>query len=205
MNLSCILQIIPNLRKEFKMNRHPIKYFTLVTTLAFSMSVFFSTFFIQEKSVQAQHAGGGIIDTTKQPGTDAPSFHSSFAPYEGTIPIPWVDEKPNPITIKVTEVITYEIPVDEKKFNEKKLTFEDLEMKEVSNNSEINFHQVDCYFFKVVKQTQVRTVENLSCKRERDGTQYWLSDGKKYVEWGRWSNWSPEKEEKNIEMAEKKP
>jgi len=187
------------------MNRRPIKYFTLVTTLAFSMSVFFSTFFIQEKSVQAQHAGGGIIDTTKQPGTDAPSFHSSFAPYEGTIPIPWVDEKPNPITIKVTEVITYEIPVDEKKFNEKKLTFEDLEMKEVSNNSEINFHQVDCYFFKVVKQTQVRTVENLSCKRERDGTQYWLSDGKKYVEWGKWSNWVPEKEEKNIEMAEKKP
>ena len=76
-------------------------------------------------------------------------------------------------------------------------------MKEVSNNSEINFHQVDCYFFKVIKQTQVRTVENLSCKRERDGTQYWLSDGKKYVEWGKWSNWSPEKEEKNIEMAEK--
>ncbi|HHT9114576.1 MAG: hypothetical protein HZA47_12030 [Planctomycetes bacterium] len=187
------------------MKRHSIKYHISGAALVFGISVFFSTFLMQEKSVQAQHAGGGIIDTSKQPGTDAPSFHSSFAPYEGTIPIPWVDEKPNPITIKVTEVITYEIPVDEKKFNEKKLTFEDLEMKEVSNNSEINFHQVDCYFFKVIKQTQVRTVENLSCKRERDGTQYWLSDGKKYVEWGRWSNWSPEKGEKNIEMAEKKP
>ena len=187
------------------MDRRPIKYFTLGATLAFSMSVFFSTFFIQEKSVQGQHAGGGIIDTTKQPGKEAPSYHQSFVPYEGTIQVPWIDEKPNPVTIKVTEVITYEIPVDEKKFNEKKLTFEDLEMKEVSNNSEINFHQVDCYFFKVIKQTQVRTVENLSCKRERDGTQYWLSDGKKYVEWGKWSNWSPDKEEKNIEMAEKKP
>lgn len=187
------------------MKRHSIKFHISGAALVFGISVFFSTFLMQEKSVQAQHAGGGIIDTTKQPGADAPSFHSSFAPYEGTIPIPWVDEKPNPLTIKVTEVITYEIPVDEKKFNEKKLTFEDLEMKEVSNNSEINFHQVDCYFFKVIKQTQVRTVENLSCKRERDGTQYWLSDGKKYVEWGRWSNWVPEKEEKNIEMAEKKP
>ena len=78
----------------------------------------------------------------------------------------------------------------------KNLTFDDLEMKEVSNNSEINFHQVDCYFFKVIKQTQVRTVEDHSCKRERDGTQYWLSDGKRYVEWGRWSNWIPEKRRK---------
>ena len=187
------------------MDRHPIKYYISGTALVFGIFVFFSAFLMQEKSVQGQHAGGGIIDTTKQPSAEAPSFHSSFAPYEGTVPLPWIDEKPNPITIKVTEVVTYEIPVDEKKFNEKKLTFEDLEMKEVSNNSEINFHQVDCYFFKVVKQTQVRTAENLSCKRERDGTQYWLSDGKKYIEWGKWSSWIPEKEEKNIEMAEKKP
>jgi hypothetical protein len=33
-----------------------------------------------------------------------------------------------------------------------------------------------------------------------------LSDGKKYIEWGKWSNWISEKqEEKNLEMAEKKP
>src|SRR4030067_2268923 len=118
------------------MDRRPIKYYISGTALVFGISVFFSAFLMQEKSVQPQHAGGGIIDTTKHPGSESPSFHSSFAPYEGTIPIPWVDEKPNPITIKVTEVITYEIPVDEKKFNEKKLTFEDLEMKEGSNNSE---------------------------------------------------------------------
>lgn len=187
------------------MNLRPAKYFTLGTILSVSTSVFFCAFFMQEASVQGQHAGGGIIDTTKQPGKDSPSYHSSFAPYEGTIPLPWIDEKPNAITIKVTEITTYEIPVDEKKFNEKKLTFEDLELKEVANNSEINFHQVDCYFFKVTKQTQVRTVENLICKREREGTQYWLSNGKKYVEWGKWSSWSPEKEEKNIEMVGKKP
>ncbi len=187
------------------MNRCPIKYFTLGTMLVLSMPVFLSTFFMQEKSAHGQHAGGGIIDTYKQPGTSTPSFHQSFVPYEGTIQLPWIDEKPNAITIKVTETITYEIPVDEKKFNEKKLTFEDLELKEVANNSEINFHQVDCYFFKVVKQTQVRTIENLTCKREREGTQYWLSDGKKYVEWGKWSSWNLDKEDKNIEMAEKKP
>jgi len=54
------------------MNRHPIKYFTLGTILAVNISVFFCTFFMQEKSVQGQHAGGGIIDTTKQPGKEAP-------------------------------------------------------------------------------------------------------------------------------------
>lgn len=161
--------------------------------------------FFTEKSVQGQHAGGGIIDTYRQPGTSTPSIHQSFAPYEGTVPIPWIDEKPNPISIKVTETITYEIPVEEKKFNEKKLTIEDLELKEVNNNSEINFHQVDCYYFKIVKQSQVRTIENLTCKRERDGTQYWLSNGKKYVEWGNWSNWVTEKKDRNVDIAEKKP
>ncbi|KXK32740.1 MAG: hypothetical protein UZ01_00162 [Candidatus Brocadia sinica] len=174
-------------------------------SLALGISVLSSAFVIKGNDVQAQHAGGGIIDTTKQPGKELPSFHQSFAPYEGTVQIPWIDEKPNPISIKVTDIITYEIPVDEKKFNEKKLTSEDLEMKEVKNNSEINFHQVDCHFFKIIKQTQTRTVENLTCAREREGTQYWLSDGKKYVEWGEWSNWKFEKEDHGIEMAEKKP
>lgn len=174
-------------------------------TLVFGISTFFSISLIKENLLLAQHAGGGIIDTRKQPGRDLPSYHQSFAPYEGTIQIPWIDEKPNPISIKVTEVITYEIPVDEKKFNEKKLTAEDLELMEVKNNSEINFHQVDCLFFKIIKQTQTRTVENLTCSRERDGTQYWLSDGKKYIEWGEWSNWKVGKEALGIEMAEKKP
>ncbi|MDO8743540.1 MAG: hypothetical protein Q7J76_00345, partial [Candidatus Brocadiaceae bacterium] len=104
------------------MKSHSIKYHISGAALVFGISVFFSTFLMQEKSVQGQHAGGGIIDTSKQPTTEAPSYHQSFVPYEGTIQVPWVDEKPNPVTIKITEVITYEIPVDEKKFNEKKLT-----------------------------------------------------------------------------------
>ncbi|MEP9412061.1 MAG: hypothetical protein HRF42_11825 [Candidatus Brocadia sp.] len=187
------------------MNNHHKKRVVPCFSLALSISIVLSTPFIKGNSAQAQHAGGGIIDTTKQPGKELPSYHQSFAPYGGTVQIPWIDEKPNPITIKVTEITTYEIPVDEKKFNEKKLTFEDLEMKEVRNNTEINFHQVDCLFFKIIKQTQTRMVENLTCTREREGTQYWLSDGKKYVEWGEWSNWKTEKEARSVEMAEKKP
>ena len=177
------------------------KYLFSFASLTLGLSMFLSAFFIKENVVLAQHAGGGIIDTSRQPG----SYHQSFALYGGTVPLPWLDEKPTPTSIKVTEIITYEVPVDEKKFNEKKLTIEDLELKEVANSSEINFHQVDCHFFKVIKQTQVRAVENLTCKRERDGTQYWLSDGKKYVEWGKWSSWTPEKEDKNVEMAKSQP
>lgn len=187
------------------MHKHRIKYITLGVTFVLSFSTFIGMSFIKEKQIQAQH-----IDIFGKLGKDPEkpeSYHQSFAPYGGTIPIPWIDEKPSPITIKVTEITTYEIPVDEKKFHEKKLTIDDLELKEVTNNSEINFHQVDCHFFKVIKQTQIRTVESLSYKREREGTQYWLSDGKKYIEWGGWSNWNPEKEEQNqsMEMAEKKP
>ncbi|UJS18995.1 MAG: hypothetical protein L3J17_08060 [Candidatus Jettenia sp.] len=178
------------------------KHFTLGATFFIGISLVFGVLSLREKPAQAQH-----IDIFGKLGKESPnSYHQSFAPYGGTVPIPWIDEKPTPITIKVTETITYEIPVDEKKFNEKKLTIEDLELKEVTNNSEINFHQVDCHFFKVIKQTQTRTVENLSYKREREGTQYWLSDGKKYIEWGKWSTWSPEKEEQGvIDVVEKKP
>ncbi|MCF6158728.1 MAG: hypothetical protein E3K32_09190 [wastewater metagenome] len=180
------------------------KYMTIGTLLG--ISAFFSISFIGKGPVYAQH-----IDIFGKLGEQKDSYHQSFAPYGGTVPIPWIDDKPTPTTIKVTEITTYEIPVDEKKLGEKKLTIDDLKLKEVTNASEINFHQVDCYFFHVVKQTQVRNVENLSFKRERDGTQYWLSDGKKYVEWGRWSDWVSEKESQKtlensgLEMAEKKP
>lgn len=182
-----------------------MKNYLIKSLICGSILTFYPCMLFTPKPAHGQHAGGGIIDTTKQPDSESPSYHQSFAPYGGTIQIPWIDEKPNPISIKVTETITYEIPVDEKKFNEKKLTVEDLELKEVNNNSEINFHQVDCLFFKIIKQTQARTIENLTCTRERDGTQYWLSDGKKYVEWGTWSNWKIEKETTGIEIAEKKP
>jgi hypothetical protein len=170
-------------------------------SLAVGIALFLTIFPLKENPAHAQHAGGGIIDTTKQPN----SYHQSFAPYEGTVQIPWMDEKPSPVSVKVTEIITYEIPVDEKKLSEKRLTIEDFELKEVKDSSEINFHQVDCHFFKVIKQTQVRTVEDVTYKRERDGTQYWLSDGKKYIEWGKWSNWITEKESQNIETAKKNP
>src|SRR3990172_5287939 len=129
------------------MKRHSIKNHISGAALVFGISLFFSTFLMQEKSAQAQHAGGGIIDTSKQPGTNAPSFHSSFAPYEGTIPIPWVDEKPNPITIKVTEVITYEIPRGRKKKKKKKKKKKNKLKKSILEIKKFVKYYFDIFFF----------------------------------------------------------
>ncbi len=115
------------------------------------------------------------------------SYHQSFAPYE--YPTEFSSPKPKAATVKVTEIMTYEVAVDEKKLNTNALTMEDLELTEVVDKDKINFHQVDCYFYAKVKQTQERKTDFLSSTRWREGQQYWLSDGGKYVEWEPWSIW----------------
>ena len=80
--------------------------------------------------------------------------------------------------------MTYEVVVDEQKVASNSVTMEDLELTVVEDKKKINFHQVDCYFYAKVKQTQERTTDFLSSSRWREGEQYWLSDGGKYVEWG---------------------
>ena len=120
----------------------------------------------------------------KKPST---SFHESFAPYE--YPTEFPSPKPKAATVKVKEITTYEVAVDEKKLKANTLTMEDLELTEVVDKNEINFHQVDCYFYAKMKQTQTRKTDFLSSTRWREGQQYWLSDGGKYVEWEPWSKW----------------
>ena len=115
------------------------------------------------------------------------SWHQSFAPYENTIEIP--SQKPKAVTVRVQEVITYEVAVDEQKIKSNTLSMKDLELTEVKDKNKINFHQVDCYFYAKVKQTQTRTTDYGSSMRWREGQQYWLSDGGKYVEWDPWSEW----------------
>lgn len=115
------------------------------------------------------------------------SWHQSFAPYENPIHIP--SAKPKGVTVRVTEIMTYEVVVDEKKLVPNTLTMEDLELIEVHDKNKINFHQVDCYFYAKVKQTQTRKTDYISSMRWREGQQYWLSDGGKYVEWEPWTQW----------------
>ena len=114
------------------------------------------------------------------------SYHQSFAPYENPIHIP--SPKPKGVTIRVEEKTTYEVVVDEKKLQSKSITMADLELIEVKDKDMVNFHQVDCYFYAKVKQTQTKTTDYISSMRWREGQQYWLSDGGKYVEWSEWSD-----------------
>lgn len=115
------------------------------------------------------------------------TYHIPFAPAENPIYIP--PQKPKAVTIKVKEVTTYEVAVDESKLKPNTLTMADIELIEVHDKNKINFHQVDCYFYAKVKQSQTRTTDYITSMRWREGQQYWLSDGGKYVEWEPWSEW----------------
>ena len=132
---------------------------------------------------------GGLIKVQAADYIKKPSetHHQSFEPYPNKIVIP--DPKPRGVTVRVKEVMTYEVVVDEQKVASNSVTVEDLELTVVKDKKSINFHQVDCYFYAKVKQTQERTTDFLSSSRWREGEQYWLSDGGKYVEWEPWSEW----------------
>lgn len=119
------------------------------------------------------------------------SYHQSFAPYAIPDILQESDSfKPEKVvTVKVKEVITYEVPVDEKKLNSNNLDINDLEISDVLNPGKINFHQVDCFYFGEVSKVQTRSSEGIRCTRIRKGNQYWLSDGRKCVEWQSWSKW----------------
>ncbi len=115
------------------------------------------------------------------------SYHQAFAPYEYPTEIP--APKPKGVTVRVKEITTYEVVVDEQKVASNSVTMDDLELIEVKDKKEINFHQVDCYFYAKVKQTQTRSTDYITSMRWREGQHYWLSDGGKYVEWDPWSEW----------------
>lgn len=119
------------------------------------------------------------------------SYHQSFAPY--AVPDILQDSnvfKPERVvTVKVQEITTYEVPVDEKKLQSNQLDINDLEISDVLDQSKINFHQVDCFYFGEVSKIQTKSSEGIKCTRIRKGNQYWLSDGRKCVEWQPWSKW----------------
>lgn len=129
-------------------------------------------------------------DSNMELGKD--SYHQSFAPY--AVPDILQDSiksfKPDKVvTVKVKEITTYEVPVDEKKLISDSLDINDLEISDILDPSKINFHQVDCFYFGEVSKVQTKASEGVKCTRIRKGNQYWLSDGRKCVEWQQWSKW----------------
>lgn len=124
------------------------------------------------------------VDYIKKPSE---THHQSFEPYENPIVIP--DPKPKGVTVRVKEITTYEVVVDQEKVATNRVTMEDLDLIELKDKRDINFHQVECYFYAKVKQTQSKSTEYITSTRWREGEQFWLSDGGKYVEWEPWSEW----------------
>ena len=131
-------------------------------------------------SINKAHA----VDYIKKPSE---THHQSFEPYENPIVIP--DPKPRGTVVRVKEITTYDVVVDEAKVAANHVTMDDLELIEVKDKKDINFHQVDCYFYAKVKQTQTKSTDYGASTRWREGEQFWLSDGGKYVEWEPWSEW----------------
>jgi len=144
-----------------------------------TLFVFVLLCFINSSIKKAQ-----ATDYIKKPSE---THHQSFEPYENPIVIP--DPKPKGVVVRVKEVTTYEVVVDEERVSANNVTMADLELIEVKDKKDINFHQVDCYFYAKVKQNQTKSTEYGASTRFREGEQFWLSDGGKYVEWEPWSDW----------------
>ena len=144
-----------------------------------ALFVFVVLSFVNSEIYKAQ-----AVDYIKKPSE---THHQSFEPYENPIVIP--DPKPTGVTVRVKEITTYEVVVDEAKIATNNVTMEDLDLIELKDKKDVNFHQVDCYFYAKVKQTQSKSTEYISSTRWREGEQFWLSDGGKYVQWEPWSEW----------------
>lgn len=120
------------------------------------------------------------------------SYHQSFAPYDTADILQNFNGVKKPekvVTVKVKEIITYEVPVDESKLNSNSLGINDLEINDIIDQKSINFHQVDCFYFAEVSKVQTKSTDGVRCTRMQKGNQYWLSDGRKCVEWQPWSEW----------------
>ncbi|MFQ5863040.1 MAG: hypothetical protein ACE5IC_07940 [Candidatus Brocadiales bacterium] len=125
-------------------------------------------------------------ETTVQGTYSRDIFMTGDAP---TIPAPDEVYNPEMTTLKVEERFTYEVAVPEEKLSKGEISPEDLELIEVVDKSKITFHQVECFYYRPVIQRQTRTTDIMVCNRTRKGTEYWLTDKSRFVEWEEWSDW----------------
>ncbi|HHT9125241.1 MAG TPA: hypothetical protein ACFYD6_05405 [Candidatus Brocadiia bacterium] len=116
-------------------------------------------------------------------------FHTTSAPVSpATAPVPDEKYSPKMTTVKVEEILSYEIAVPEEKLKKRQVEPVDLELV-TAEKDKINFHQVECFYYRTVTQKQTRTSSAITCTRTREGLEYWLTDKTRFVEWGPWSEW----------------
>lgn len=106
------------------------------------------------------------------------------------ITVPDAQYSPKLAVMKVEERVTYEVAIPEEKLQKGEVEPNDLELVEVQDKESINFHQVDCFHYRPVTQRQTRTTDALVCTRTRQGTEYWLTNKTRFVEWEPWLEWT---------------
>lgn len=97
--------------------------------------------------------------------------------------------------IEVENHYTYKVSVEKSKYEAKDLTMADIELWEIVDKSPFEWHQVDYYLEGDIEEIHTRAFGKQKCIRKRQGSLFWLKDGKKCVYWTKWSTWDCRPEE----------
>src|SRR3990172_162785 len=81
--------------------------------------------------------------------------------------------------------------VEKSRLDEGNVFARELDIRELEDDEKSPYHwgQVNYYDRREIAQRLTRTTGSIKCSRVRTGVLYFLPDGQKTVEWGRWSMW----------------
>lgn len=98
---------------------------------------------------------------------------------------------PELVEIEITDTYTYKVMVEKARLDEGNVFARELDIEALKDEEKSPYHwgQVEYYDRRNIIQRVTRTTDFLKCTRTRTGVLYFLPNGKKVVDWGRWSMW----------------
>ncbi|MGR3295164.1 MAG: hypothetical protein ACUZ8A_02860 [Candidatus Bathyanammoxibius sp.] len=98
---------------------------------------------------------------------------------------------PELVEIEVTDTFTYKVMVEKDLLDEGNVFARELEITALKDDEKPPYHwgQVEYYDRRDIVQSLTRTTDLIKCAKTRTGVLYFLPNGKKMVDWGRWSMW----------------
>ncbi len=98
---------------------------------------------------------------------------------------------PELVEVEVTDSYTYKVMVRKERLDEGNVFARELDIKALADDEKPPYHwgQVEYYDRRDIIQSLTRTTGFIECTKTRSGVLYFLPDGKKVVDWGRWSMW----------------
>ncbi|MFQ5862847.1 MAG: hypothetical protein ACE5IC_06960 [Candidatus Brocadiales bacterium] len=102
-----------------------------------------------------------------------------------------LENAPELAEVEVTDTFTYKVMVEKKLLDEGNVFARELDIKALTDDEKPPYHwgQVEYFDRRNIIQTQKRATGFFKCFRTRTGVLYLLPDGRKVVDWGRWSMW----------------